>query len=134
MNDDVLNPDEALDEAIEELTGYSVDELNEIRLESEDGAVRLINMRKVEMMEFCVAAIKKAIAKTGRRDLKITHGRRDISPTTGYVSVEGVSIDIDEFEWFARAAEFAHNMEVYALANGKVRMTFTFYDVTERIK
>ena len=45
----------------------------------------------------------------------------------GSVSVEGKSLEFDDPMRFARAAEFASNVEIYPLANDRVRLTFTFH-------
>ena len=39
-------------------------------------------------------------------------------------------LDFDNPEWFARAAEFASNTEVYPLAKNRIRLTFTFHGIT----
>ena len=134
MADEIRNLDEELDEAIEELTGYSIDELREMREEEERNAIRVLDPQKVKAIDLCVLAIKKAITETNCRNLKIKSGKNEMNSTMGYVSVEGKNIGVSELGWFSLAARFAENMEVYALANGGVRLTFTFYDLTVRLK
>mgnify|MGYP000216046892 CR=1 FL=1 len=44
-----------------------------------------------------------------------------------------ISIE-DNPEWFARAAEFASNTEVYPLTKNRIRLTFTFHGITTPIE
>ena len=133
MSDEIRDLDEELDEMIEELTGYSIEELRELREEEERSSIRVLDPNKVKAIDLCAAAIKKAIAQTDCRNLKIKSGKNEFNPMAGYVSVEGRDIGMTELGWFAFAAQFAENMEVYALANGGVRLAFTFYDLTVRL-
>ena len=52
----------------------------------------------------------------------------------GSVSVEAKVLEFYDPEWFARAAEFASNTEVYPLAKNRVRLTFTFHGLTKPIE
>ena len=52
----------------------------------------------------------------------------------GGVSVEGKVLEFAGSKWFARAAEFASNTEVYPLAKNRVRLTFTFHGLTAPIE
>lgn len=54
--------------------------------------------------------------------------------TMGSVSIEAKRLDFDNPEWFARAAEFASNTEVYPLAKNRIRLTFTFHGITTPIE
>ena len=52
----------------------------------------------------------------------------------GSVSVEGENLEFRNTEWFARAAEFATNTEIYPLNNNRVRVTLTFHNLTVPIE
>lgn len=54
--------------------------------------------------------------------------------TMGSVSIEAKQLEFDSPEWFARAAEFASNTEVYPLAKNRIRLTFTFHGITTPIE
>ncbi len=95
--------------------------------------IRLSDYPRLEMMRFSFQAIQKAIAESGI-DVVVTCGYDDEPPPTGYISVEGRRIDIEDTEWFCRAAEFATNTEAYPLAEDRVRMTLTFYHVFAKPK
>lgn len=85
----------------------------------------LLDQTRVELMRFSCAAISKTL-REANCNAKVVCKQSELSPGMGYVDVEAKDIDITNMEWFARAAEFADNTEVYPLANGGVRMTFTF--------
>lgn len=125
------NLDEELDRIIESLFGCSVEELRKRRT-MEDGAAYLMNLHKLEMVEFCSKAIQRAVRAVGA-PLKTDWGQDKLNPTIGYVTIEAPKIEVVDFEWFARAAEFASSTETYALENGDVRMTFTFHGLQERL-
>ncbi len=95
--------------------------------------IEFSNYPKLEMMWFSFQAIHKAIAGSGI-DVKVSCGYDQEPPPTGYISIEGKEIDINDQEWFCRAAEFANNTEAYPLADDRIRMTLTFYRVFAKPK
>lgn len=54
--------------------------------------------------------------------------------TYGAINVEGITVEVLNTGIFARAADSCDNVEVYALANGKVRLSYCFYDASVEIK
>lgn len=66
-------------------------------------------------------------------DAKITCGHGELGATYGYVEIEGKYIEIANMGCFLQVTNLATNAEVYPLTNGKVRMTFTFYDLLRPI-
>lgn len=123
--------DEELDQIIESVFGCSVEGLRQQRMKK-IGAAYLVNLHKLEMVKFCSKAIQKAVRAVGA-PLKTDWGQDKLNPTIGYVTIEAPRIEVVDFEWFARAAEFASSTETYALENGDVRMTFTFHWLQERL-
>ena len=85
----------------------------------------VLNPKRLMMLRFCFESIKRVLKNSGCKATVICK-QSDLEPTMGYVNVESSEISIENMEWFARAAEFASNTEVYPLAANKVRMTFTF--------
>lgn len=86
----------------------------------------VLNPKRLMMLRFCFESIKRVLKNSGCKATVICK-QSDLEPTMGYVNVESSEISIENMEWFARAAEFASNTEVYPLAANKVRMTFTFH-------
>lgn len=105
-----------------------VKSLAELRKDGES----ITNFPKIQAMQFAYAAIRKAL-KASDCQASVTCRQSELAPDMGAVSVEGKEIDIKNMEWFCRAAEFADNTEVYPLKGDKVRMTFTFNGLLNKI-
>lgn len=99
--------------------------------EKENGSY-FVDPTRLEIMRFSCAAIKKVLREAGCA-ANVECGQSELSPGMGHVTVESKDIDITNMEWFARAAEFADNTEVYPLTNGRVRLTFTFNRLLKKI-
>ncbi len=84
-------------------------------------------------MWFSFQAIQKAIAGSGA-DVMVTCSYDNDPPPVGVIRLEGRRIDIEDTEWFCRAAEFATNTEAYPLTSDRIRMALTFYDVFAKLK
>lgn len=122
-----MDHEEEFDESMETLDAF----IEYLKEQMEDGTYTSItDPAKVEIMKFCALAIKRALPKTGC-PVKITSGQESVLGSRyGWVRIEADKLDITDTKWFCRAAEFADSTECYPLANGKVRMTFTFHRVT----
>ena len=83
---------------------------------------------RFEQINFCYAVMKRLTKDL--KGVKVTYGLHKPFKSMGFVSVEGKELKFADSEWFARAAEFASNMEVYSLEQNKVRLTFTFHGLT----
>lgn len=101
-------------------------------LQKDGESISITNFPKLQAMLFSCQAIQKVLQESGC-DAKVTCKRSEFAPDVGSVSVEGKEIDIRSMEWFCRAAEFADNTEVYPLEGDKVRMTFGFNNLTNRV-
>lgn len=88
-------------------------------------SVSILSYPKVQAMQFAHAAIQKVLSESGCEATVICK-QSELAPDVGVVTVEGKEIDMRNMEWFCRAAEFADNTEVYPLKGNKVRMTFGF--------
>jgi PDZ domain-containing secreted protein len=98
---------------------------------SEDSKVMAINPLKVKQMQFVYAVLKRCA--TGS-DVKISYKMNEPFKSMGSVSVEGNELVFTEAKWMARAVEFASNVEIYPLADERVRMTFTFHGIAKSIE
>lgn len=97
-----------------------------------EDSVSILNYPKVQAMQFACEAIKKVLRESGC-DATITCKQSELAPDVGVVSVEGKEIDMRDMEWFCRAAEFADNTDVYPLKGNKVRMTFGFNGLLNKL-
>lgn len=91
----------------------------------------VINVPRYEQMEFAYAVLKYLTRGT---NAKVSYEIEDSFKTVGNVTVETDSFVCKEPEWFARAAEFANNVEIYPLLKNRIRMTFSFFGVTTPVK
>jgi hypothetical protein len=100
-------------------------------IERDEQKVTMLNTKRMEQLQFTYAMMKYLTKGT---DAKLSYKLYEPFKTMGSVSVEGKLLEFDKPEWFARAAEFASNTEVYPLAKNKVRLTFTFHGLTAPIE
>lgn len=87
---------------------------------------KMLNPKRLQTMKYANAIIQEVLKASGC-EADITFKTGELGSSMGSIEVEGDSIDVDRTDWFARVAELASNAEVYPLANGNVRMTFTFH-------
>lgn len=86
---------------------------------------------KIQQMQFAYGVAKYLTKGT---DAKVTYSLNEPFKSMGSISIEGTKLAFTNSEWFARAAEFASNTEVYPLTNGKVKMTMTFHGLVRNIE
>ena len=98
----------------------------------EDAKPAAINPQRLQYMEFAYAVVKY-LAKDipGSR---VSYKMHEPFKSMGSISIEANELSFVKTEWFARAAEFANNTEIYPLANGRVRLTLTFYGIANPIE
>lgn len=97
---------------------------------ADESAPAVLDPIKIQQMQFVYGVIKYLTKDTSAR---LTYALNEPFKSMGSISVEGTNLKFTNSEWFARAAEFASNTEVYPLANGDVRMTLTFHGLTRPI-
>lgn len=95
-----------------------------------EGNVYLRDHVRLMHVQFAYAALRKIIKG---KDVIIKCELHSPIESIGSVKVEGHNIHIEDMKWFCRVAEFSDNTEIYPLANGKTRMTFTFHGLVKRI-
>lgn len=91
----------------------------------------VLNPIKIQQMQFAYGVLKYLTKNTGA---KLTYALNEPFKSMGSISVEGSNLSFTNSEWFARAAEFASNTEVYPLTSGNVRMTLTFHGLVKPIE
>lgn len=118
------------DEDIQRLLDGFVDGMQDMVAE-EEGKVTIINPLRLAQIKFTYSVMKYLTRDT---DAEVTYKLNEPFKTMGSVSVEGKVLEFTGSKWFARAAEFASNTEVYPLAKNRVRLTFTFHGLTAPIE
>lgn len=113
--------EQRMDEVIENLRPY---------IEADEKRISLLNENKLQQLEFTYLVMRYLTQGT---DAVVTYKLYEPFKTMGSVSVEGNSLEFENPKWFTRAAEFASNVEVYPLADDKVRLTFTFHGLTTQV-
>lgn len=100
-------------------------------ISKEESNPSVLSLRKYRQVEFVYECMRYLMQNT---DAEVSYKLFEPLKTMAYVSVESDSIEITDTLWFSRAAEFASNVEVYPLTSGKVRMTFTFHNITNIVE
>ena len=118
------------DEGWEEAFDAFIDDIKDEVIEDEK-LTTVLYVPKYKQLMFCYAVMKNLV---GNQDATVSYKLFEPFKTMGSVSVEGNNLVFHDSEWLSRAAEFASNTEIYPLANGKVRMTFTFHGLTTSIE
>lgn len=91
----------------------------------------VLNPIKIQQMQFSYGVIKYLTQNT---DIKLSYALNEPFKSMGSITVEGKCLTFTNSEWFARAAEFASNTEIYPLTNGKVRLTLTFHGLVRPVE
>ncbi len=83
---------------------------------------------RIAQIRFCLGVMRFLTKGT---DAEVSYKLNAPFKSMGSVSVVGSSLKFTDAEWFSRAAEFASNTEVYAMDDGRVKLTFTFHGLTK---
>lgn len=118
------------EEDIQHLLDGFVEGMQDMVAEDE-GKTTIINPLRLAQIKFTYSVMKYLTRDT---DAEVTYKLNEPFKTMGSVSVEGKVLEFAGSKWFARAAEFASNTEVYPLAKNRVRLIFTFHGLTAPIE
>ena len=91
--------------------------------------ILILNPMRLQQMRFSAAMLNKLLRETGNT-ANIECKQHEAEFSAGVIRVESFDISIVDMEGFARAAEFASNIEIYPLAENKIRMALMFYGLT----
>ena len=100
-------------------------------IEEEEMKTAIIVPEKYEQIRFVYAVMKYLTKDT---DAEVSCRLNEPFKSMGSVSVETEEITFTNTEWFARAAGYASNLDIYPLVNGKIRIDFTFHHITTPIE
>lgn len=119
-----------------DLVFYSDDEMNNAfedlmnkigpQIAYEESKEHVPNELRLKQMEFCVASLAYL---TKDEDVEISYAVCEPFPSMGSIHLEFGEITFEDMLRFSRVCEFADNMEIYPLTNGKLRMSFAFHGV-----
>ena len=102
------------------------------RFFSQDAKPAAVVIPRLKQMEFAYAVMKYLV-----RDLpgcSLSYKLHEPFKSFGSITVEAKELYFIKREWFARAAEFASNLEVYPLTNGRVRLSMGFLGLAKPIE
>jgi len=98
-------------------------------IEKDEEAHSDINQERVDQLMFAYKAIKASVFMAP--DIKVSLEKHAPYKSMGSISVEGDTIEFSDSKWFSRATEFCDNVEILPLINGRVRVVFTFHNLTK---
>lgn len=96
-------------------------------IEADERKVTVLNALRMKQFQFSYAAI---LYLTRGTDVVVSYKLYEPFKTMGSIHIEGEAVAFQDMVRFARAAEFANNIEVYPLAKNKVHMALTFHGLT----
>lgn len=97
----------------------------------DESKTKLLDPLKMKQMQFVYAVLKRYAEGD---NVKLNYSLNEPFSSMGSISIEGGDFIFHEPKWIARAMEFTSNVEVYPLADGRVRMTFTFHGLARPIE
>lgn len=100
-------------------------------IEADERKVTVLNALRMKQFQFSYAAI---LYLTRGTDVVVSHKLYEPFKTMGSIHIEGEAVVFQDMVRFARAAEFANNIEVYPLAKNKVHMALTFHGLTAPVE
>lgn len=100
-------------------------------IEADERKVTVLNALRMKQFQFSYAAI---LYLTRGTDVVVSYKLYEPFKTMGSIHIEGETVAFQDMVRFARAAEFASNIEVYPLAKNKVHMTLTFHGLTAPVE
>ena len=117
------------EEEVQEMFDSLIASIGPVIMEEEE-RVSVLSPIKIQQMQFAYGVLKSLTKETGA---KLSYALNEPFKSMGSISVEGKNLSFANAEWFARAAEFASNTEIYPLSSGKVRLTMTFHGLVRPI-
>lgn len=100
-----------------------IDSIGEWILEDEQKP-GLLNPSRVKQMQFSYSVMERL---TQESEMQITYVMHEPFKSVGSIALEGDFLEFSDCKWLGRAIEFANNIEVYPLSNGRVRLVMTFH-------
>lgn len=121
--------DRESEEEIEEMLDAAIEYIGEA-ITPRAGAVNILNVQRAQHVDLCAAVLKRFVVGN---DIEFECEMNKPVTSSAYISLTGKKFSLDDTRWIARVGSLANNMEIYPLTDGRVRMTFMFYGLTEEI-
>lgn len=125
-NSVISSDDEELTEEMKQF-----DELIEAvrdQIEEDENRVEFANVIRFKQMQVAYKNLK--IMFSDAPGVSISYSINKPFKSYGAIRIEGKSVDVFDTEILGKIAMLADNIEAYPLANGKVRVTFDFHQIT----
>lgn len=100
------------------------------RVAAEDAATQILNFQRTRELQLLYEALKMLLHG---QNVEVSYRLNEPFKESGSVTVEGARVVFADPKWFRGLADLANNVEVYPLVNGKLRMTFTFHNLTVKL-
>ena len=91
----------------------------------------ILNPLRMEQFFFANTVLEKMIQDT---DMKCSVTMHEPFNSMGSICMEGDALEFSDCKKLGRAIEFADNVEIFSLIDGKVKMALTFHGLTAPIK
>lgn len=129
-NKDIGSVEFHSDDEVQEMLDAMIAAVGTAIMEDESQPSLLVPL-KIQQMQFAYGLARYLTRSTAG---KVSYKLHEPFNSMGSISIEGKRLYFENSEWFSRLAEFANNTEVYPLADGRVRMTFTFHGLTRPVQ
>ena len=115
---------------IEEMLDGIVNSVEDMIIADEEKTAVLVP-EKLQKMQFVHGVVKYLTKGT---KAKVTYSLHTPFKSMGSVFVEAEEIKFYDMKWFERIVQFADNVDIYPLTNGKIRMAITFHGLVRPIE
>ena len=102
------------------------------QIEQDEQRTAVMNLPRMKQMQIAYAMVKQM--KLGADKIKLSYQVNQPYQSMGNITLEGKMLEFVNPKWFTFAASLANNTEVYTLTKNKVRLTFTFHNLTVPIE
>lgn len=116
-------------DSIKEYEDCSEDGLSDLFLaiQEEEAKAAVLNVHRFKEFKFAYGVLANLLVNP---DMRLKYELHEPFKSMGSISVEGKELNFTQAEWFSRVSQFADVTDVCPLANGGVRLTFTFHNMT----
>lgn len=101
------------------------------RIMEDETHPRILNPFRMAQIYFAHTVLEKMTEGTG---IKVSAALHEPFNSMGSICMEGDTLEFSDCKRLGRAIEFADNVEIFPLIDGKVKMVLTFHGLTAPIK
>lgn len=118
------------EEEIEEALDGIVNSVGEM-IAVDEARTAVLVPEKLQKMQFVHGVIKYLTKET---KAKVTYSLHTPFKSMGSIFVEAMELKLCDMKWFSRVVQFADNVDIYPLTNGKIKMAITFHGLVRSIE